>query len=493
MTLPFNTLIPIERPSHLPVYIQVSNGLVNLIRDGKITPGTFLPGTREMAELLSIHRKTTINAYDELAAQGWIEALPRKGFRVVPDLPIVKPRTFKPKNNFPAAPAILPELLALPALVRPGAVSAYSEDDLVVDDGFPDTQLTPYSSFLQLYRQQLQLGQPQKAWLNKDEGGLMHLRSSSAGFLNQTRGLNITEERLMITRGAQMAIYITAALLIRPGDNVIVSEPNYFMADHIFQSMGAVIHRVPVDQEGMDTDRLAALLQTGSFRLLYVIPHHHHPTTVTMSSARRMHLLNLIKQHQLWVIEDDYDYDFHYRNNPILPLASAEHEGRIIYIGSYTKLLGPSFRIGYLVAARQIVEQAIKYRRLMDIRGDFMMESALATLIDNGALGRHIKRSKKIYATRMELAAGLIAGTLPHAIHFNKPQGGMALWLKFREDYPLARILAKAPSRKLHLTGSAYFEGHNSDYNSLRFGFASLPADQLKNAITTLAAVIAGS
>lgn len=487
MPLPFKTLIPIERSNSLPIYVQVSNGLVKLIREGKITPGTFLPGTREMAELFAIHRKTIINAYDELVMQGWLESLPRKGFRVVLDLPVIKPRSFHPKNNFSLSTTKPEDLLQLPQLSRPGAVSEYNAGAIIVDDGFPDTLLTPYDSFLQQYREQLNSGILHQLSLQKEEGGLFHLRSSTATFLNQTRGLNISHEQVMITRGAQMAIYIAAALLIKPGDNIIVSEPSYFMANHIFQQLGAVIHKVPVDKEGMDTDELAALLKTKTFKLLYVIPHHHHPTTVTMSASRRVHLLNLIKEYQLWAIEDDYDYDFHYRNSPILPLASSDHDGRIVYIGSYTKLLGPSFRIGYMVAGKQIIEQAIRYKRLLDIRGDFMMESALAVLIDNGELSRHIKRSKKIYAARLEQAASLIAGALPARVTFDKPQGGMAIWLQFDKQYPLARILAQASAQNLHMMGSAYFEGHNTDYNSIRFGFASLQEQQMTDAVHILA------
>src|SRR5688572_6051287 len=140
MRLPFKTLINIERGHQLPIYEQIANGLIKLIQDGRITPGTFLPGTREMAELLVIHRKTIINAYEELLAQGWIESLPRKGYKVVPDLPVTKPRTFHPKNNFPVTSGAHNDFLHLPALIRPGAVNEYKAGAIIVDDGFPDTK-----------------------------------------------------------------------------------------------------------------------------------------------------------------------------------------------------------------------------------------------------------------------------------------------------------------------------------------------------------------
>lgn len=490
MMLPFNTLIVIDRKNSTPVYMQVCTGLMALMQQGKISPGIFLPGTREMAELLGIHRKTVINAYDELAAQGWIESLPRKGFRVIPDLPVVKPRSFRPQNNFasPAAGIEKPSWQSVP--FRPGSVDIYSDDAIIIDDGFPDTNLTPYDQFLKHYRQLLNTGVTRNLSLQRDQGGTDILKTATTNFLNQTRGLNINDGQLMITRGAQMAIYIAASLLIKPGDHVIVTDPNYFMADHIFQKMGATLHKVPVDGDGMDVAYLSTLLETVNCKLLYVIPHHHHPTTVTMSTARRVQLLGLIQQYNLSVIEDDYDYDFHYRNSPILPLASAAHEGRIIYIGSYTKLLGPSFRVGYLVAGKQFIEQAIAHRKLMDLRGDFMMEASLASLIETGELSRHIKRSKKIYAARLESTATLISQELGHAVTFDKPQGGMALWLRFNERYPLAKVMSKAATQQLHFIGSAYFEGHYTNYNSLRFGFASLSDAELIRAIGILKNVL---
>ncbi|MGV3602954.1 MAG: PLP-dependent aminotransferase family protein [Dyadobacter fermentans] len=484
--LPYKTLISIDRAAQLAVYVQLANGLMNLIREGKIIPGTYLPGTREMAGLMGIHRKTAINAYDELAAQGWIESVPQKGFRVVPDLPEVKPRTYKPKNNFSQPSALTEDLLQLTMPVRPGLVSEPGEGAIFVDDGFPDPGLTPHESFLQQYRLLLRSGSFQKFAPQIDKGGVQPLKAATAAFLNSTRGLNISDEHLMVTRGAQMAIYLAAALLIRPGDNIIVSEPSYFMADLMFQKLGAVIHRVPVDQHGMDVGRLEELLKKKQFRMLYVIPHHHHPTTVTLSSARRIQLLNLIKQYDLWTIEDDYDYDFHYRNSPILPLASADHGGRIVYIGSYTKVLGLSFRIGYMVAEKSFIEQAIRFKGLIDIRGDYMMESALASLIENGELGRHIKRSKQIYATRLEKTSELITGAFHDKIFFDKPQGGMALWMRFDRRYPLAGLLQKASAKNLHFLGSVYCEGSNTDLNSMRFGFASLSDTRLYQVLEIL-------
>lgn len=486
MNLPFKTLIILNRNSAVPLYTQIANKLIVLISQGKILPGAFLPATREMATLLNIHRKTVIQAYEELEIQGWIEPVFRKGFRVLLDLPVVKPRSFKPKDSFLLTESTLDEAISkIPVFPFPESES-YSSTSIIIDDGFPDIRLSPYEQFFNQYKMILKDELPRSLMLENNEGGQLHLRASASTFLNNSRGLNIGPDHLMITRGAQMAIFIAAALLIKPGDKVIVSEPNYFMADHIFQQMGAVLYRVPVDEDGVDVNYLELLLKKEQFKLLYIIPHHHHPTTVTMSTNRRIELLRLVKLYDLWVMEDDYDYDFHYQNSPILPLASADHHGKIVYIGSYTKLLGASFRIGYMVAGKQFIKQAMSYRKLMDIRGDFMMEESLARLIDNGEIERHIKKSVKLYSQRFKMTTELLQSELGDAIQFAPPQGGMAIWLQFNEEYPLQKVIQHVKSQNLFLEGSAYHENHHPDLNSIRFGFASLNKADLTAAIAIL-------
>lgn len=481
--LPYFTLINITHKNTTPIYLQIADQLIALIRQGKISTGAFLPGTRELATTLQVHRNTVIKAYDELIAQAWIQSLPRKGFQVVPELPLTKPRSFQPKNNYADDP-LIPDLRFHEAMKS--AVPShrqYDDQSIIVNDGFPDVRMAPFSHFMKVYYKLLSDPALNLLEQQPDLGGLESLKHNTALFLNQTRGLNITDEQLMITRGAQMAIYIAAALLLQPGDAVITTDPNYFMADEMFRKRGAIIHRVPVDNDGMDVDQLEQLLSSGYFRLLYVIPHHHHPTTVTMSAGRRKKLLTLIKQHQLWVIEDDYDYDFHYQHSPILPLASTDHDGRIVYIGSFTKLLAPSLRIGYLVAGKEFIRQAITYKKLVDIRGDALMEAALSDMIRDGELARHIKRTQKIYAARLDLAIQLVNEILGDIVSCTRPQGGMALWLSFKKEYPIQEIIRHTAAHNVYLQGSPYHSGNSTNQNGIRFGFASLNEQELRKAL----------
>jgi len=488
--LPYQTLVVIEEKSDLSVYRQIANSLISLIQQGKIAPGTFLPGTRQMAGLIHVHRNTVTNAYNELLAQNWIETLPRKGYRVIPELPLVKPRSFRPATNYDESryDNDFPRH-RLPQSGLPDIPSHI--DRIIVNDGLPDIDLMPFKEIMTEYRMLIKSPELKNILASGDNGGSANLKNATCRFLNNSRGLNITPDKIMLTRGAQMAIFIAVALLVRPGDEIVLSDPDYIMAGEIFKRAGAVIHRITADDDGINVDELDQLLSRKTIKLLYLVPHHHHPTTVTLSIGRRAKLLSLVNRFKFWIIEDDFDYDYQFKNKPIIPLASGWHGGKIIYIGSFTKLLAPSFRLGYLVGPVDLIKQAITYRRLIDTRGDVIMEEALAVLIDTGRLDRHIKRSNKIYESRCELACRLISESLGHAIQFKKPDGGLAIWLKFNERYPLAEIISKAAAAGLVLAGSAYHTGEDKKHNGIRFGFASLSEAELCKAVAILKQVIA--
>ncbi len=482
--LPYKNLLIIDKSSRIAVFRQLAMQFIRLIQEGKLLPGTALPSTRALAFDLEIHRKTVMAAYDALVAEDWVESLPRKGFVVSPRLPVVKPRSY-PTNRLAAYesdPGFQYEELANFNYHS----SASKKSDIVVDDGLPDIGLLPAEVMLKEYKSTLRYPVLKKISLGWELEGSADFRSALCNFLNQTRGIDIRTENLLTTRGAQMAIYVAAALIIRPGDKVIVSEPSYFFANMIFERLGAELIRVPVDANGMCTDAVEKALSAHPVRLLYVIPHHHHPTTVTMSVERRDHLLRLIRGYQLAVIEDDYDYDFQFQYAPYLPLASGNHEGNIIYIGSLTKVLGTPFRLGYMVAAEKFIHAAAKSRMLIDLRGDVFTEQMVSRLIERGELTRLIQKANKLYRQRCHFLADVLTSRLGEVIEMTRPSGGMALWLRFHADFHLAKIIKKASSTGLKITGSVYSEGSDAHYNAFRFGFASLNEAELEKAVDIL-------
>ena len=479
--LPFPTMIRIDKKAETAVYQQIANQLVKLIRDGLIQPGSRLPASRELAALLKVHRKTVVAAYNELDAQDWIEVVPRKGISVSSRLPELKPKSWKAPARPPsyADPAGFSFNHTLPL---PDFLLSKNKHHLVINDGSPDSRLAPMDLLLRAYKELLTDRNHKKFTPQQSFAGTPPLREAMTRFLTDTRGLTINPDNILITRGAQMAIYLATQLILKKGETVIVSRPNYFMADKTFEQAGARLLYVPVDEQGMDVDAIEALCKKKTPRMLYVVPHHHHPTTVTLSMDRRMRLLEIIRRYNLVVIEDDYDYDFHYSSGPILPLASADHGGNVIYIGSLTKALTPSIRLGYMIAPPDFIIQATRLRRLIDIRGDHLQEDALATLIRNGDLSRHLKKASKIYHTRRDLFCNLLTRHLEDFIHFNKPDGGLAIWA--HSALPLPLLATRASSMGLLINDGSYYNG--SAKNALRLGFASLREKEMEEAVEIL-------
>jgi len=475
--LPYASLILLER-SGTPVYLQIANKLMALIRQGMLKPGAALPSIRELAALLKVHRKTIVAAYAELSAQDWIETIPRKGILVAANLPEIKPRSFsqaaKPQGYSRSAGFALPDF----DLPSSGTASA-GEHRLIINDGFPDARMAPVDLLFKQYKQLFQKILVQRRLIYGDPLGSINLRLAIVKFLQETRGLRLTENNVLITRGGQMAFYLAARLLLKPGSTVIVGEPNYLNANLLFQQCGAKLVHVPVDDCGIDVNKIEKLCKRKRPDLLYIIPHHHHPTTVTLSTQRRLQLLELIHRCNIPVIEDDYDYDFHYNSSPILPLASADHNGNVIYIGSITKLFASNFKLGYMIAPADLIAKAAALRRLIDIRGDNLMEEAFAALFKNGEMQRHIKKSVKLYHERRDLFFDLLQNELGDHIYIDKPSGGMAFWARFNKRLLLPRIAKQASAMGLYMSdGSFYNVNHN--YNALRIGFASLAEYEMK-------------
>ncbi|GAA4321131.1 hypothetical protein GCM10023149_20800 [Mucilaginibacter gynuensis] len=291
--------------------------------------------------------------------------------------------------------------------------------------------------------------------------------------------MDIESEHVMVTHGAQLAIYIAASLVLKPGSKVIVAHMNYVLADKLFEQLGATLVKVNVDENGIDVDAIDEICRRSRPDLLYIIPHHHHPTTVTLSPERRMKLLDIIRRYQLPVIEDDYDYDFHYDNSPILPLASADHNGYVLYVGSISKTLAPTIRLGYLVGSADFIRQASRLKLMMEIRGDVLFEESVANLFTTGELQRHLRRSVRSYRQRRDLFCGLLKASLGDLIQFTTPSGGMAVWMVFDQDYSISGLSKRLYNKGIFMNDGSMYR-YSETVNGIRVGFASLDDEEIE-------------
>jgi GntR family transcriptional regulator/MocR family aminotransferase len=362
--------------------------------------------------------------------------------------------------------------------------------NIFIDDGFPDGRLAPMDVFLRevrslsglpSFRQYMQYGSPL---------GTDYLINVLMAYLNDTRGLHIGKGGLMITRGVQMGTYLAANVLLQPGSQVVVGEPGYAYANKTFEKLGAVLNRVPVDDQGIDVSAVERLCKKKKISLLYVMPHHHSPTTVRLSPQRRIQLLELARHYRIAVIEDDYDYDFHYDSNPVLPMASLDHYGNVIYVGTLSvgtlsKTLVPAVRLGFMTGPEDFIQLAAKRRAIIDFQGDAFMELAMAELFRNGTVSRHIHKSVRTYRQRRDHFCGLLESELGGRVEFRRPEGGMAVWVKW-PGVDLVKLSELAAGKGVDISDGRFYNPPGTNYFGMRMGFASLDEREQEKAVGIL-------
>eukprot|EP01136_Pigoraptor_vietnamica_P003430 Opistho-1_new@32671 len=478
MEIPFKTLIDIKKDSSLPVYVQIANEIIKNIQSGILKKGTKLLSSRQMAELLALHRKTVVAAYDELYSQGWIEILPKKGTFIAQHLPNVKPVQLSKKDFEAKSKEDFSMNFTKNTLVK---IPPIITQRLAFNDGLPDVRLAPRDELARLYSQYIKFGEPSVLQYTSVYGAL-RLREVFAKVLNETRGMNTSPEQIITTRGSQMAIYLVGLALFEKGDEVIVGDLNYPATNMTFATLGAKLNTIPIDEEGIVVDAIEEICRKKPVKAIYVTSHHYHPTTVTLTPERRIKLLALAEKYRFYILEDDYDYDFHYANRPVLPLASADRHGLVVYIGSFTKKIAPTFRVGYVVAKQEIIEELAKLRRIIDRQGDTILELSLADMLENGTLKRHAAKVLKIYRERRDFTCDLLKNELGDVINFKVPDGGMAIWAKFDKSISLIELAPKLIKNGLYISDGAAYPTENA----CRIGFASMNFKETEDAVKIL-------
>jgi GntR family transcriptional regulator / MocR family aminotransferase len=485
---PWRTIIIFQKEGSTPVYLQIANAIIQEMKKGRIGPGIKLPGTRQMAGLLKVHRKTLVRAYEELDAQGWIEMRPSRGTYTSRELPEINPRRFyikkESKNSFAAQTGYLVNInphIRTPVLPYRNITGFH--------DG-PDVRLMPVKELGKAYKNTMTRAVNLKYMSYVEIAGVQKFREVLSEHLNNSRGLQTGFENIMITRGSQHGMYLITSVLFSKGENIIVGETNYYYADHCFENAGMHLIRVKVDEYGIDVDGIEKICRRKKIRSIYITSHHHYPTTVTLIASRRIRLLELSEKFGFIIIEDDYDYDFHYLSSPILPLISADQKGMIIYIGTLSKTIAPAIRTGYVVAPPNLILELARLRQLIDTQGDPIMELALAEMFSEGEIRRHMKKSLQEYHRRRDFLCTLLHSQFPGMIDFKVPDGGLAIWAKFDKTIPLPPLTEKLKAQGLVLSNGLIHNTGTTLLNATRLGFAWMNEKETEKAIVLLSRTI---
>jgi GntR family transcriptional regulator / MocR family aminotransferase len=478
----WNLNLTINKSSGMAIYLQISQQIIDEIQRGRLVPSTAMPGTREMAEQLQVNRKTVVLAYDELIAQGWLATEPRRGTFVSANLP----HFFIPKQ--------VEKTIELPSSETAENLDEYAVtlastnelDTINFNDGIPDTRLIPVESLSKAFRHALITPLRSNNLGYGNPRGMYDLRFAVSNMVNMQRGLNVDADNICIARGSQMGIFLAARILTKPNDFVVVENLSYPPAREAFRSCGANILTIGVDDDGINVTNLEALCKKHPIRAIYVTPHHQFPTTVMMTAERRLKLLLLAKKYDFFIIEDDYDHEFHFEHHPVMPLASHDHDNRVIYVGSLSKVLAPGLRVGYVIASKTIIDRCASEVMLIDRQGNSVTELAVAKLMESGEIKRHIRKIIKTYKERRKLTMDLLTSELNHVSTFNPPKGGLAIWLRINDDIQLNNIVANALKEKVRILPASLFTESEENINAIRLGFASLSSKELALGIKKL-------
>jgi GntR family transcriptional regulator / MocR family aminotransferase len=475
--------LPVDRDDAAPVVAQIARALAGHIAAGRLRPGERLPGTRDLSRILRVHRNTVLAAYGELAAEGWVETSPSRGTFVSRQIPSALPAGAASRG---ARGGRVPGYSFEPGPTRRTAGRGV-RGALELSGGVPDLRLVPVATLARAYRRALR----RPGILDYGEPfGEERLRVAIGAMLRSTRGLDPDPASLIITRGSQFALALVARALVRPGDVVVVEELGYPSAWEAFRAVGARIAPLPVDEDGLRVGALEALVRRERVRALYLTPQHQYPTTVTLQAGRRLALLRLAAAERIVVVEDDYDGDFHYDGSPVLPLASNDPAGVVVYVGTLSKILAPALRIGYVAAPAEVVRCLAEHRRYVDGQGDRAMELAVAELLEDGEVQQHVWRMRRAYATRRDVLAEALREELGDALQFTVPAGGLALWCRTAPGIDVDRWAAAArEGGAIFQPGSELaFDGRPRP--ALRVGFARLAERELREGVRRLAAAL---
>ncbi len=418
-------VIPVDRASAKPLYRQLYDNYRDAILVSRLRPGQRLPSTRSLAAELGVSRIPVLNAFEQLLAEGFFESRVGSGTFVARSLPeglASPPRPSSARKPPPRrTPRVTSERCRALLGMEPGpwyrGTGAFSV-------GQPPIDCFPSRLWSSLVARQSR--KPDQNLLHYSHPlGLGSLREAVAGYLTNARGVRCTADQIMIVNGSQQALDLTIRVLLDPGSPVWIEDPSYFGARRALRLAGARLVPVPVDEEGLDVDRAVALCPKA--RAAFVTPSHQFPLGVTMSATRRLQLLDWSRTTGSWVIEDDYDSEYRYGNLPIAAIQGLDRDSRVVYIGTFTKIVFPALRLGYVVIPRDLIRPFTEVRRATDMFSPTFHQAVLTTFIREGHFARHIRRMRLLCRERRRALVEELSSELGDTLRVLGDQAGMYL------------------------------------------------------------------
>lgn len=474
---------------------QIFDQIRAMILNGQLRGDDPLPTTRELSAQLGVSRNTAVLAYERLIAEGYIRTKPYVGTFVSPDLPDTAFLSSASEKAAPAAAA--PEDNGpgeAPHQLRTHRLADPDRRRLVADFwvGRPDARSFPLKAWSQHIKARLKSAGSRLTSYN-DPAGLLELRQAIAKHLAPARGVVCDVDQIIIVGGCQDGFNLVGRLLVTPGSTAVVESPCYQGAAFVLESLGAKLHPVPIDRDGLDVTKLPQV----EGAVGYVTPSHQYPVGVTLSLQRRIELLAWATQYDAYIMEDDYDSDFRFVGSPLTALKGLDRNERVIYLGTFSKCMGPGLRLGYVVAPRRLVESFRRMKMLMNNGQSWLEQAAMADFMASGEFGRHLRRIRQLYRERRD---ALLAALHKHfgECEVYGEQAGMHLVWRLPEHFPsAAEVEAKGLAVGVGVcslaTGSALrFDNNDGGDRLLMLGFVALTEKEIEEGIARLATALKG-
>lgn len=473
----------IVRPAHaaMPLHARIQRAIRQLIVDGALGPGKPLPASRALARSLEVSRDTVEAAYAQLHAEGFINR------RVGSGSFVAKMTEFASNRHLSQRDALLrnqaPNLGKRGgAMFRSGGVREMLSPRPFAH-GIPETRSFPLQLWERLERQvRKEVGA--QTLLHGDPQGTAPLRRAIADYVNLERGARATADRILVLTSSQQALWLCANMLLDPGDRIFVEDPAYYGARKAFDAAGLECVPVQVDRQGIVVDRI--ITEPRRAKAVFLTPSHQFPTGVTLTLDRRMALIEWAMQHQAWIIEDDYDSEFHYAGKPTACVQGLDPYDRTIYIGTFTKSLFPGLRIGYVVLPPQLVKPMTVARTLLDGHSAPMAQLTLARFMEGGHFGAHVRTMRGVYAQRLGVLAGLINKHLSDFLEPRIPPGGLQMPCVLTCDLQERTAVDAARRVGIELMGLSALHAAGDGKAGFLMGFAAYTPLEIEVAVKKL-------
>ena len=481
-------IIPLDRESGVPLHKQIYDGYRDAILRGDLRPGQQIPSSRTFASELHVSRFPVLNAYAQLLAEGYFESRMGAGTFVSAALPeqlmsVARSATVPTQAISGPRPVAKRSLQVPPS--PPGLTGRGWGAFGVHQPAFDQFPFQVWSSLVAKHSQSPQAN----AIHHIDPLGLPRFREEIARYLRTARGVKCEAGQIMIVSGSQQALDITARVLFDPGNKVWVEDPGYGLEWTVLIAAGCELCRVPVDGEGLDVTE--GIRRCRKARAAFVTPSHQYPLGVTMSATRRLQLLNWAQSSGSWVIEDDYDSEFRYESQPVASLQGLDANSRVIYIGTFSKVLFASLRIGYMVIPQDLVDRFAAMRFAMDIFPPYLYQEVLTDFIRMGHFGRHIRRMRQLYSERRAALVRCLREAFGDQIEVLGAAAGMHLAIAFPRGIADREITARAAQERLWLWPLSPTQPSEFKRQGLILGFGSTPIEQIPRAVNRLKALCA--